>query len=67
MSNNLYITAMEPRSGKSVVLLGIMEMLSRHIRQIGFFRPVIHSTPEFDNDIQLVLSRYNRELLYEET
>jgi phosphate acetyltransferase len=67
MSNNLYITAMEPRSGKSVVLLGIMEMLSRRIRQIGFFRPVIHSSPELDNDIQLVMSRYNPDLSYEDT
>ena len=67
MSNNLYITAMEPRSGKSVVLLGIMEMLSRRIRQVGFFRPVVHSSPELDNDIQLVISRYNPELSYEET
>ena len=67
MSNNLYITAMEPRSGKSVVLLGIMEMLSRRIRQVGFFRPVVHASPELDNDIQLVISRYNPELSYEKT
>ncbi|UCF03352.1 MAG: phosphate acetyltransferase [Deltaproteobacteria bacterium] len=67
MSNNLYITAMEPRSGKSVVLLGIMEMLSRRIRQVGFFRPVVRASPELDNDIQLVISRYNPELSYKET
>ena len=67
MSNNLYITAMEPRSGKSVVLLGIMEILSRRIRQVGFFRPVVHSSPELDNDIQLVISRYNPELSYADT
>lgn len=62
MSTNLYITSMEPRSGKSVILLGVMEMLSRRIRQIGFFRPVIQSSPELDNDIQLVVSRYNPKL-----
>jgi phosphate acetyltransferase len=44
-----------------------MEMLSRRIRNIGFFRPVIKSSDKPDNDIQLILSRYTRELSYEET
>ena len=44
-----------------------MEMLSRRIRNIGFFRPVIKSGDEPDNDIQLILSRYNQELPYEDT
>ncbi len=43
MANSLYIAAVAPGSGKSVVALGIMEMLSRRIRKIGYFRPVIPS------------------------
>ena len=67
MSNNLYIAAMEPDSGKATLVLGVMEMLSTRIRYIGFFRPVIKSSEKPDNDIQLILSRYNQELPYEDT
>jgi phosphate acetyltransferase len=61
MANNLYITSMAPRSGKAVISLGIMEMLSRRIRKIGFFRPII---PEGgpDNNIQLIKKRYDLDL-----
>lgn len=58
MTNNLYIATLEPRSGKSVVALGLMELLSRRIRKVGFFRPVIPDV-ETDNNIGLILQRYN--------
>ena len=41
MSKNLYITATESRSGKSAIVLGVMQMLLRDIRRVGFFRPII--------------------------
>jgi len=58
MARSLYIAAIEPRSGKSVVALGIMELLSRRIRKIGYFRPVIPSGNKADNNIQLIKTRY---------
>ncbi|MGD8507522.1 MAG: AAA family ATPase, partial [Syntrophobacterales bacterium] len=64
MSNNLYIASMEPASGKIALVLGVMETLSRRIRNIGFFRPIIRSGDKPDNNIQLILSRYNHELSY---
>ena len=64
MSKNLYIATMEPRVGKSVVALGIMELLSRRLNKIGFFRPIIPDV-EQDNNIQLILNRYNLKLPYE--
>ncbi len=67
MSKNLYIATMEPDSGKAILVLGVMETLSRRIRNIGFFRPIIKSSDKPDNDIQLILSRYNQELAYEYT
>ncbi len=66
MANSLYIAAVAPRSGKSVVALGIMEMLSRRIGKIGYFRPVIPSSQSPDNNIQLVKTRYNLDLTYEQ-
>ncbi|MEJ2715699.1 MAG: phosphate acetyltransferase [Deltaproteobacteria bacterium] len=65
MSHSLYIASAEPRSGKVVVLLGIMEFLSRHSRKIGFFRPVIRSLDVPDSAIELVCSRYGLQFPYE--
>jgi phosphate acetyltransferase len=65
MSRNLYIAAIEPRSGKSVVALGIMELLSRRLHKIGFFRPVIPDVGR-DNNIQLILSRYHLKMPYDD-
>ena len=64
MSKNLYIATMEPRAGKSVVALGIMEFLSRRLNKIGFFRPIIPDVKR-DNNIQLIKSRYTLKLPYE--
>ena len=67
MSKNLYVASMEPESGKEILVLGVMELLSRRIRNMGFFRPIIRSGDKPDNDIQLILSRYNQELPYKDT
>jgi len=61
MSQSLYVAAIEPGSGKSLVLLGIMELLSKRVEKLGFFRPIIHSHTEPDNDIELVCRRYQLE------
>jgi phosphate acetyltransferase len=66
MPNSLYIAGIEPGSGKSLVALGVMELLSRRVRQIGYFRPVIPSKKIPDNNIQLIDKRYNLESVYDE-
>ncbi len=65
MTKNLYITTMEPRGGKSVVALGIMELLSRRLHKIGFFRPIIPDV-QLDNNIELIRTRYNLKVPYED-
>ncbi len=65
MLRNLYIAAIEPASGKSLVVLGIMELLSKRVQKLGFFRPVIHGGSEPDNDINLIRSRYAMTVPYE--
>lgn len=68
MSNSLYITSTEARSGKSAICLGIMEMLLRKIDKVGFFRPIIKGSPGEnvkDHDIQLISSRFNLGIPYE--
>jgi len=66
MARSLYIAAIEPRSGKSVVALGMMELLSRRISKMGYFRPVVPSSAAPDNNIQLIRKRYNLDLPYED-
>ncbi len=69
MSNTLYVAATEPRSGKSAVSLGLMELLTRNIKKVAFFRPLIdvdHSRGELDNTINLIRSQYSLETEYEE-
>lgn len=66
MPGKLYITAMEPQSGKSVVTLGVMELLSRRVRRLGFFRPIVPSGSTPDPQIELIRSRYQLDFDYEE-
>ena len=58
ISQNIYITGADDCTGKSVIMLALMEMLSGHAGDIGFFRPIIHSGPEPDPLIQLITARY---------
>ena len=55
-ARNLYVTAMEPASGKSVVALGLMELLSGNVARLGFFRPIVPREP--DAQLELMRSRY---------
>ncbi len=58
MSNNLYVTAVEAGSGKSLVSLGLAELLTPRIERLAFFRPVIRSERVRDSDTELILQRY---------
>ncbi|MEA1867794.1 MAG: phosphate acetyltransferase [Thermodesulfobacteriota bacterium] len=65
MSNNLYVVATEARSGKSAIILGVMEMLLRKIDRVGFFRPIILDTKDQDHDINLVSSYFDLGIPYD--
>ena len=59
MVENLYIASLEPKSGKLVITLGIMEMLSRRVEHLGFFRSISPVAAEKDNHIELISRRFN--------
>ncbi len=70
MANTLYITATESKSGKSVIALGMMQLLMRNVRKPAFFRPIINRpATDFakDHDINLLLTHFGLEIPYEET
>jgi len=59
MAENLYVTATESKSGKSVVSLGLMEMLLRNVDKTAFFRPLVNVRDDKqDHDIKLISSYY---------
>ena len=55
-ARNLYVTAMEPQSGKSIAALGLMELLAGRVDRLGFFRPIV--TRERDSQLELMQRRY---------
>jgi phosphate acetyltransferase len=58
VAQSVYITAMAAQSGKSVVALGLMEMLSARAERVGFFRPIVSGAAELDPEIELMRRRY---------
>jgi len=69
MANKLYITAAEERSGKSAIILGVMQVILKEISRIAFFRPIIndHAFGRLDHDIDLILKYFNLDMEYSET
>lgn len=59
MTQNIYVAGAEAHSGKSVVALGLMELLSTQTNRLGFFRPVIRTTDAVNPIIELMQARYS--------
>ena len=58
MAGNLYVATIEAGSGKSLAVLGVMELLSTRVEKLGFFRPIVRAGDELDNDTELIRRRY---------
>lgn len=69
MSNSIYLATTRPHCGKSLISLGITELLLRRTSRVGVFRPIINvaSEHERDKNIDLLLSHFNLNLDYEDT
>ena len=66
MAESLYIASLEPNSGKLVITLGIMEVLSRRVERLGFFHAISPTTVAEDSHIKLLSSRFSLSLQPEE-
>ena len=68
MSKSLYIAATEARSGKSAIVLGVMQLLLTHLRKVAIFRPIIHDNfRDRDHDIDLILRHFKLSQEYKTT
>jgi len=68
VSKAIYIVTTEPNSGKSIVSLGLMQLLLGRTAKVGYFRPIIDDVPKgrTDNHIDTVLSYFNVDMKPEE-
>lgn len=67
--NALYVTATGPTTGKSAIALGAMQMLTRTMRNVAIFRPIINE-PQLDDrdpDINLMLQHFKLDMDYSDT
>ena len=69
MANNLYVTTAEERSGKSAIILGVMQVILKEISRIAFFRPIINDQVfgRVDHDLNLVLKYFKLDIDYADT
>lgn len=64
----IYITTTEPNSGKSIISLGLMQLLLGKAAKVGYFRPIIDDfiDGEIDNHIKTVTTYFNLDLKFED-
>ncbi|RZK21900.1 MAG: phosphate acetyltransferase [Hymenobacter sp.] len=53
MTKAVFIATAEPYSGKSLVLLGLVNMLLGQARRVGYFKPIIDHDPATETDSRL--------------
>lgn len=69
MTNSLYISTIEPKNGKSLIALGILELILRKTTRVGFFRPIIQDPVDNKSDkhIEVILSSFNLQQNYHDS
>lgn len=60
MNKGLYIATIEPRSGKSLISLGLMDALLSRMAKVAYYRPIINEgkKSKTDNHLQLILQTF---------
>ncbi|ADG75465.1 phosphate acetyltransferase [Cellulomonas flavigena DSM 20109] len=66
MARTIYVMSAEGDTGKSVVALGLVDLLTRTVQRVGVFRPVARSTEERDYVLELLLEHDGVDIAYED-
>ncbi|WP_299090935.1 phosphate acetyltransferase [uncultured Microbacterium sp.] len=66
MAQSIYITSAEGLSGKSTIVLGVIDALTRVTPRVGVFRAIARSTAERDYVLEMLLDHVDVDLDYEE-
>ncbi|HEY6977318.1 MAG TPA: AAA family ATPase, partial [Chitinophagaceae bacterium] len=66
MSKNIFIATAEPYSGKSIVAIGLVNMLLGKTKKVGYFKPIINNDPKEkkDDHIATVIEHFGLPLNY---
>ncbi|WP_069659673.1 phosphate acetyltransferase [Arcticibacter eurypsychrophilus] len=69
MTKNIFIATAEPYSGKSVVALGLVNMLLGKTQRVGYFKPIVNFDPteQKDVNVQTIIEHFGLQINYEET
>lgn len=69
MTKNVFIASAEPYSGKSIVSLGLVNMLLGKAQKVGYFKPIINPDPKEKKDVHIdtVSSYFSLPHLYEDS
>jgi phosphate acetyltransferase len=69
MTKSVFIATTEPYSGKSIVALGLVNMLLGNTKKTGYFKPIINIDPAKGKDghIQTITEYFNLGVKYEDT
>lgn len=68
MSKAIYIATTGPNSGKSIISLGLMQMLLGKAAKVGYFRPIIDDflPGQMDNHIKTMITYFDLDLEFED-
>ncbi|MFY9244123.1 MAG: phosphate acetyltransferase [Polaribacter sp.] len=68
MSKSIFVTTIEPNSGKSLISLGILRMMLNQSSKVGYFRPIINKgeNNQFDNHTNTAINFFNLDIKYED-
>ena len=65
MTNAIYLTTTEPYSGKSIIALGLVNLLAGKTEKIAYFKPVISSEgKEKDSHLDTISNHFNLGIPY---
>lgn len=67
MTNAIYLTTTEPYSGKSIIALGLVNLLAGKTEKIAYFKPVIsREGNEKDSHLEMIASHFNLSAPYKD-
>ncbi|HMB63221.1 MAG TPA: AAA family ATPase, partial [Eudoraea sp.] len=68
MSKAIYITTTEPNSGKSIISLGLMQLLLGKAAKVGYFRPIIdnYEPGGIDNHINTMTTFFGLDIPFKD-
>jgi phosphate acetyltransferase len=66
MNKSVYVITSDTYSGKSIVSLGVMQMIMRNTSNVGYFKPVLNSGDTNDDFIRTMISNFKLNMEYED-